>query len=614
MRQLLVRYLDRLDAVYRDRPYFVGQKARLLAAFNALMLVFVPINIVKMCLFPPPFFAIRLGFNAIFVGTALFSLRALQRGKQDLAGSGLALALVGSIHATAVFFGEYLEPLATAIQIFAVDMVFLLFAIVFARRRMAGLVLVIALAGHIAYYVRALHGPHIAGSVSFAADTLLRDGMFALVFIFSLGITLAHLIEAAHRRSEEALAETRRTNENLGRLVSERTQDLERATQQAESASRAKSEFLANMSHEIRTPLNGIIASSDLLLRRPDLSPEAAEHARLIAESGDLLLKLLGDILDFSKIEAGQLEFERRPFDLEPLVVDTVALIAPRAAASGVRLESSVAPGVGPHVEGDSYRLRQVLLNLLSNAIKFTPAGGCVQLAVAAAPGGAVQFEVRDTGIGMDAATLGRIFERFTQADSSTTRRFGGTGLGLAISSRLVTMMGGRIDVESAPGKGSVFRVTLPLRAIEPTPPAPATPVPAKTNLNLRVLVAEDNAVNRKILGAQLTQLGCGYTIVVDGVAALEALQQPPLPQVILMDCHMPNLDGWETTRRLRSWAEDAETTKRHASRLPVVALTAAALPEERIRCTEAGMNDFIAKPVKLAELQRVLASFGAKS
>jgi CheY-like chemotaxis protein len=214
----------------------------------------------------------------------------------------------------------------------------------------------------------------------------------------------------------------------------------------------------------------------------------------------------------------------------------------------------------------------------------------------------------------MDAATLGRLFERFTQADSSTTRRFGGTGLGLAISSRLVTMMGGRIEVESAPGKGSVFRVTLPLPAINPGPAAPAASAPEKTLLNLRVLIAEDNAVNRKILGAQLTQLGCSYTSVIDGKAALEALQQRPLPQVILMDCHMPNLDGWETTRRLRGWSGDREATKRDAAAVPVIALTAAALPEERTRCAEAGMNDFLAKPVKLAELQRALQNFSPSS
>jgi signal transduction histidine kinase len=614
MRQLFARYLDRLDAAFRDRPYFVGQKARLLAAFNALMLIFIPINVVKIALFPPPYLGVRFLGNGLWAMVALFSLRVLLQGKQELAGSGLVLTLVGSVHALAVFLAEPVQPLSTAIQIFALDMVFLLFAIVFATRRVAGVVLALVLAGHAAFYLRALHGPAVAGTVDFAADTLLRDGMFAFVFIFVLGITLAHMIEAAHLRSEESLRETRRTNENLGRLVSERTRELEQATAQANAASSAKSEFLANMSHEIRTPLNGIVASADLLLRRVDLPREAAEHARLIGESGDLLLKLLGDILDFSKIEAGQLEFERRPFVLSALVTDTIALIAPKAATGSVVITSSTAPDVGTHFEGDSYRIRQVLLNLLSNAVKFTPVGGRVHLAISALPAGPgphqLLFEVRDTGIGMDPATLGRIFERFTQADSSTTRRYGGTGLGLAISSRLVAMMGGRIDVESAPGQGSIFRASLPLQPIAPRAEQPAAPAPPLAKLNLRVLVAEDNAVNRKILGAQLTQLGCGFSIVVDGAAALDALQHAPLPDLVLMDCHMPTLDGWETTRRLRSWATDGDPLRQRASKLPVIALTAAALPEERQRCEDAGMNGFLAKPVKLADLQRVLAGY----
>jgi CheY-like chemotaxis protein/nitrogen-specific signal transduction histidine kinase len=407
------------------------------------------------------------------------------------------------------------------------------------------------------------------------------------------------------------LRQTRLVNENLERLVFERTRELEAATRQAHAASQAKSEFLANMSHEIRTPLNGIIGSSDLLQHRTDLPEPAREHVRLIAESGDLLLRLLGDILDFSKIEAGQLTLEQRSFELAPTVSDTVALVAAKSTAGSLRFESRLAPDLPRHVEGDSYRLRQVLLNLLSNALKFTPAGGNVWVTVDSPAPGAdpalIRFAVRDTGIGIDPAARERLFERFTQADSSTTRRYGGSGLGLAISAQLVQLMGGKLEVESAPGQGSVFFFTLPLRPVAVTERLVDAPVRGTAALGWRVLVAEDNAVNRKIIAVQLRQLGCTSEMVEDGEQALAALQRAPLPDAVLMDCHMPVLDGWETTRRLRAWVGHAEPLRRQAAALPVIALTAAALPEERARCLEAGMSDFLAKPLKLVELERVL-------
>lgn len=394
----------------------------------------------------------------------------------------------------------------------------------------------------------------------------------------------------------------------------QQTKALIEAKLEAERSSQEKSVFLANMSHEIRTPLNGIIASTDLLMRRADLSAEAAENARVISESGDLLLNLLGDILDFSKIEAGQVSLEKHSFELATVVNDTVALMANRADAGSVQLDLTIAPALSPYYEGDSYRLRQVLLNLLANAVKFTPAQGHVHVTIASGGGTvdctAVRFEVQDTGIGMDESATVRIFERFTQADTSTTRRYGGSGLGLAISSRLVQMMGGQLEVTSTPGKGSVFFFTLPLRPVASVPEAPVLAEKLESQLNLRVLVAEDNAVNRKILGTQLTRLGCPFTMTVDGQAALAALQHEPLPDVILMDCHMPVLDGWETTRQLRAWTTSEQVLRQKAASIPVIALTAAAYPEERARCQETGMNDFLAKPVKLAELQQVLLRY----
>ncbi len=607
----LASYVRRLDAVYRERPYFVGQRARLLAAFSLVLLVVTPCNAVKLLLVQSPYLLERLAFNLMIVGITLVSLREVFRGRLERAGNGLALVMVVVMHGGALLVVNYEQPLSSAIQLVVIDLVFLMFAFVFASRRVAVVVFLLMVTGHVAFYWKALHHANVPGTIAFAADTLLRDGLIAMTLTFALGVTLARMIEAAHARSEEALRETRATNENLERLVSERTRELESATLRATDASRAKSEFLANMSHEIRTPLNGIIASSDLLARQPELPAVAVEHVRLISESGDLLLKLLSDILDFSKIEAGQLGLEQHSFDLAATVTDTVTLVAAKADVGGVHVDFTVAPDLPKHVEGDSYRVRQVLLNLVSNAIKFTPTGGRVQVTVTRAGAEsepvAVRFEVRDTGIGMDEAVHGKIFERFTQADSSTTRRFGGSGLGLAISWRLVQIMGGKLEVESAPGKGSVFHFTIPLRSVAAAPDAPVPRVRGEIKLNLRVLVAEDNAVNQKIIAHQLTQLGCQFEIAADGEAALAALQHEPLPEVILMDCHMPNLDGWEATRRIRGWAGDPLPIRRQAAALPIIALTAAALPEERAHCLAAGMNDFLAKPMKLGELQRAL-------
>jgi len=607
-------YIARLDAAYADRAHFIRLKARLLAVFNFVVLAWVPINVVKVLWVQPPFIGWRIAVNLCIVLAAFWSLRQVRRGRLEAAGDGLALVLVLPSHALLLLAPAYVEPLGAAIQLFVLDLVFLLVAVVFASRRVAVGILVIVVASMWWLHAHTLSHEPIDGSLAFAANTLLRDGLFTIAFIFLLGVTLVRMIEAANRHSEQALNETRAVNENLEHLVSERTSALADATRQAQESARAKGEFLANMSHEIRTPLNGIIGSTDLLRHRPDLSPAAAEHVRIIAESGDLLLRLLGDILDFSKIEAGQLELERHPFELTPIVADTVALLAGKAAAGGVQFEFTIAPGLPSHVTGDSYRLRQVLLNLASNAVKFTPAGGHVQVTVSSDAPQAdpvpLRFEVRDSGIGMDPATMARIFERFTQADSSTTRRFGGTGLGLSISTHLVGLMGGKLEVESAPGHGSRFFFTLALPCVSaPLPDAPVA-APLKADLRLHVLVAEDNAVNRSILAAQLKQLGCRYSMAHDGEEALAALASASLPDVILMDCHMPKLDGWETTRRLRSWSGDPQALRQRAATIPVVALTAAALPEERQRCIDAGMNEFLSKPVRLAELHDVLRRF----
>jgi two-component system, sensor histidine kinase len=609
-------FFGRLDSVYRDGPVFMGLKARLLAAMTLVVLVFIPFNIAKTFLINPPLLVVRVGVNLAVGIAALICLRALFAGQLERAGSRLVLGMVLALHLTVVVAGATVlprQPVGVAIQILAFDFVFIVFAVIFASRRMATLAFGIMVAGHIGFYFLVLKRADLDTAAQFSAAAFLREGLLAKGFVFCLGVTLTRLIESARRRSEESLRESRQLNENLEHRVAERTAALEKASREAEAASRAKSEFLANMSHEIRTPLNGIIASADLLIRRNDLPPPVREQSRVIAESGDLLLKLLSDILDFSKIEAGQILLEKHSFELAATVHDIAALMGHRAAAQSVKLQVEIAPELARTFEGDSYRLRQILLNLVGNAVKFTPALGEVKIAVTAkdplADPALIRFEVHDTGIGMDAAAQAHIFDRFTQADTSTTRRYGGTGLGLAISYRLVELMGGRLGVSSVAGKGSVFYFTLPLHPVAPALEIPAAAPAPETHLKLRVLVVEDNAVNRKIIGAQLSQLDCPFTVAVDGEAALTALQQEPLPDVILMDCHMPNLDGWETTLRIRSWTTSADSLQQQASALPVIALTASAYPEERKRCRDVGMNDFIAKPVKLADLERALAS-----
>jgi len=603
--------LDRLDAVYRGQPYFVAQKARLLAIFIVFVMGFLPLNLARMVWQHPAGFDARVGLNLSILVMAILSARLTLRGHLEWAACVLCVPPLVLAHALSLAMPaiHVHEPLNVATILYVLDITCVFFAFAFTRPAVAVAVWLAAFGSNFAFYERYLTAETLAPSLRIAANSLFYDGTMGLGLVFTLGLALTRMLEAAHRRSEESLRASQQINENLERVVSERTHDLAQATELAKAAANAKSEFLANMSHEIRTPLNGIVASTDLLLQRRDLPPDAAEHARLISECGDLLVRLLGDILDFSKIEAGKLTIEKQAFELIPVVEDTVALISARSSATA-SVTLSTPQDFPAFVEGDSYRIRQVLFNLLSNAVKFTPAGGHVHVDVtaeASGPSGVpVRFEVRDNGIGMDDATRIRVFERFTQADSSTTRRYGGTGLGLAISARLVSLMGGMLDVVSAPGKGSAFFFTLPLPVVagpQELPRVTQEVVP----LGLRVLVAEDNGVNRKLIEAQLSLLGCQHVAVVDGLAAIEALQTSPLPEVILMDCHMPRLDGWKTARQIRNWLNEADPRRRQAAHLPIIALTAAALPEERARCVEAGMDAFLAKPVKLAELERVL-------
>jgi signal transduction histidine kinase/CheY-like chemotaxis protein len=419
-----------------------------------------------------------------------------------------------------------------------------------------------------------------------AAEKLLEDKSLALY--------------EANRRLTDAA-------DNLERQVQERTQDLAQALAQAEAATHAKSRFLAMMSHEIRTPLNGILGLGELL-SLSTLDAEQSRQVETIRASGENLLALINDILDFSKIEEGQMTLETAPLSPLDTLQGVVALLQVQAAGKGLPLRVEVGTDLPAQVLGDVYRLRQVWLNLLGNAIKFTERGEVVA-ALTAGPEGWLWGEVRDTGIGMPEAVLTHLFQPFVQADSSTTRRFGGTGLGLVITRRLIELMGGRIEVSSVPGRGSVFRFGWPAPGwVAPSPQAATThPLndPIRPDLSgLKVLLVEDHPVNRQLALAQLRKLGLtDVKTAADGEFALEHLRHGVF-DAVLMDMQMPRLDGLATSRRLRGMPLVHQPW--------VIAMTANAYDEDRDACREAGMDGFLSKPVSVpalaAALERALA------
>jgi two-component system, sensor histidine kinase len=390
---------------------------------------------------------------------------------------------------------------------------------------------------------------------------------------------------------------------------------LHDARLEAEAASQAKSNFLANMSHELRTPFNGMLGMLSLLEASP-LDAEQTDHLRTARQSAQHLLDLLNDILDISKLESGRLEIAPHGLDLWRLIGDVEALSRMGAEGRNLGIVVTVAPEVPRWVLADGKRLKQILFNLMSNAIKFTEQGE-VSLRVACDPAAvvgdgllALRLTVRDTGIGMDEAMLGRLFQRFAQGDASTSRRYGGTGLGLEISRTLARLMGGDIEVRSTPGAGSSFTVSLPVPVAE-APEAAAVGTASRGHAlpaqGLDLLVADDHPVNRKFMNLLLTRMGHRVRLAHDGAQAVAAVRER-VPDLVFMDLHMPQLDGLQATRELRAMPLPAGA-------VPVVALTADAFSETRERVRAAGMDEFLAKPVQPEEIEAVLMRrFGARA
>ena len=467
-------------------------------------------------------------------------------------------------------------------------------------------------AGHL-LYVEAHHsrspGSMIpAGAAMLAPLSVLiwphYHGMDQWLVALTMALVAGHAVVSFYVSSSSfaRLAQTTRALTVEKERAEAATAAMAAAKEQAEAASQAKSAFLATMSHEIRTPLNGVLGMAQAMARDPELPDSQRRRIEVVRESGEALLAILNDVLDLSKVEAGKLALEEIDFDIEAVARGACQAFSAVAADKGLSFRLEFYPGAAGRYRGDPTRVRQILYNLLSNAVKFTEQGEIGVLV--RREDGVLSLEIADTGVGIAPAELERLFGKFEQADASTTRRHGGTGLGLSISRELARLMGGDISAESTPGEGARFIVRLPLpRAGEGVRPAKAAKPEAPVGPGMRILAAEDNAVNQLVLKTLLAQIGAEPVVVQHGGEAVAAWESGDF-DLILMDVQMPQMDGPAATRRIR--AREAETGR---PRTRIVALTANAMAHQVDEYLAAGMDGHVAKPVDAAELYAVVAA-----
>lgn len=462
------------------------------------------------------------------------------------------------------------------------------------QRVAAAVVMAVAICGM--HYTGMMGTVLIASPVIDPADSLVSKGMLATIVAVITGCFVAiALVLAFIDRRLETLSASEATR------LREINADLEHARSEAEAANRAKSAFLATMSHELRTPMNGVLGMLDVTLRSR-IDETMRDHLTVARDSAVGLLAILNDILDYSKLEAGQLPLERISFSASDIANDVVAMLSTSASQKNLTLSASVDAALPAWIVGDPTRFRQIVLNLAANAIKFTEAGS-ISIAITYDGGIAphiLRVEVTDTGIGIPEAARAKLFNRFSQADASMTRRFGGTGLGLAICRELVACMGGEIGVSSQIGQGSQFWFEIPTEVgAEPVRLAPERTITPK-GARLRILVAEDNPINQRVLAALMSGQDHELVFVDDGLQALGAARDGGF-DLVLMDISMPVMDGPTATRANRNLPGDA-------GRVPIIALTANAMAGDRETYIAAGMDDYVSKPIDLEALLAAIA------
>ena len=426
-------------------------------------------------------------------------------------------------------------------------------------------------------------------------DAQIDQGVLSLLSVVLMNC-------ASGLESKELHTELQKHNDNLEILIHERTEELEIEKNRAEQIAAEKSIFLATMSHEIRTPMNGVIGMAQLL-QKSNFNQEQQTLINTILQSGQALVHLIDDILDISKVEAGQLELDPTPFNIASLLKDVVELLKPQAAIKGTAIELLISEQVASNIIGDSGRIRQVILNLVGNAIKFTT-NGTIKISVDRHNDKGLCVSVEDDGLGIRPEHIGRLFNPFSQSDATIANQHGGTGLGLSICRQLVELMDGEIGVDSEYGKGSVFWLTLELPSSDHITASDTPEKDANTSTTSampagKILIAEDNEINQKVISLMIKSLKIDYDIVDNGTRVLERLNSAPY-DLILMDCQMPELDGYETTRIIRK-------SDKPYQQIPIIALTANAMKSDREKCLASGMSDFIPKPINQENLNSIL-------